>query len=283
PDTRGFRVAGWRSGSPLPKSRAQPRDPSPPVLCGSRTCKPNSVRNMNAAGRSFLWATHCCGAQATYPEVVARRASTRYRQSPKAYQEIPPYLVLLRVGFALPAALLRRRCALTAPFHPYLGLAARAVCFLWHFPSNQPTLAKNARMGHPPGRYPAHCSAEFGLSSVLRQRPSGPAANRFIIEQADRTAGWHQRIVSARWRVLSLHLFGCEEERVCQQGQADQQRNQSGEIDRLVVHQPMQKRHDTDADDGRNQTAQLHAFEAAFRSGLILFTHQFDRGLRALA
>ena len=29
---------------------------------------------------------------------------------------IPPYLVLLRVGFALPAALLPRRCALTAPF-----------------------------------------------------------------------------------------------------------------------------------------------------------------------
>ena len=30
------------------------------------------------------------------------------------------YLVLLRVGFALPAGLLRPRCALTAPFHPYL-------------------------------------------------------------------------------------------------------------------------------------------------------------------
>src|SRR6266436_1797748 len=29
------------------------------------------------------------------------------------------YLVLLRVGFALPAGLLRPRCALTAPFHPY--------------------------------------------------------------------------------------------------------------------------------------------------------------------
>src|SRR3974390_526861 len=36
-----------------------------------------------------------------------------------ATAELPPYLVLLRVGFALPAALLRRRCALTAPFHPY--------------------------------------------------------------------------------------------------------------------------------------------------------------------
>ncbi len=72
---------------------------------------------MNAAGRSFLWATHYCGAQATYPEVVARRAGTR-----PAEAGIPPYLVLLRVGFALPAALLRRRCALTAPFHPYLSL-----------------------------------------------------------------------------------------------------------------------------------------------------------------
>src|SRR5208337_4034064 len=99
-------------------------------LCGSRTCKPNSVRL--AAGRSFLWATHYCEAQATYPKVVARRAGTR-----PAEAEIPPYLVLLRVGFALPGALLRRRCALTAPFHPYLSLAARAVCFLWHFPSNR--------------------------------------------------------------------------------------------------------------------------------------------------
>ncbi len=42
-------------------------------------------------------------------------------------------MVLLRVGFALPAALLPRRCALTAPFHPYP--VAGAVCFLWHFPS----------------------------------------------------------------------------------------------------------------------------------------------------
>jgi hypothetical protein len=32
---------------------------------------------------------------------------------------VPSYLVLLRVGFALPAASLQRRCALTAPFHPY--------------------------------------------------------------------------------------------------------------------------------------------------------------------
>src|SRR5438270_10458787 len=34
-------------------------------------------------------------------------------------RNFPPYLVLLRVGFAMPSTLLLRRCALTAPFHPY--------------------------------------------------------------------------------------------------------------------------------------------------------------------
>src|SRR5439155_21431198 len=61
---------------------------------------------------------------------LARRAGTR-----PAEAGLPPYLVLLRVGFALPAPLLERRCALTAPFHPYPNVAAGAVCFLWHFPS----------------------------------------------------------------------------------------------------------------------------------------------------
>jgi hypothetical protein len=45
-------------------------------VCGSRTCKPNSVCGIAPAGRSFLWAAHYCGAQATYPEVVTRRAGT---------------------------------------------------------------------------------------------------------------------------------------------------------------------------------------------------------------
>ena len=47
------------------------------ITCGSRTCKPNSVRGIAPAGRPFLWAAHYCAAQATYPEVVARRAGTR--------------------------------------------------------------------------------------------------------------------------------------------------------------------------------------------------------------
>src|SRR5271166_3888782 len=40
---------------------------------------------------------------------------------------ILPYLVLLHVGFSLPPPLLAARCALTAPFHPYLACAGRYV------------------------------------------------------------------------------------------------------------------------------------------------------------
>ena len=48
-----------------------------------------------------------------------------------------PYSVLLRVGLAMPLPLPAARCALTAPFHPYLGKLdepAGAVYFLWRFP-----------------------------------------------------------------------------------------------------------------------------------------------------
>jgi hypothetical protein len=96
-------------------------------------------------GRSFLWAAHCCAALATYPE-VGRAEPARVRNLRSG---LPPYLVLLHVGFAMPAALLLRRCALTAPFHPYLAdvvtawgevasshNGSEAVCFLWHFPSD---------------------------------------------------------------------------------------------------------------------------------------------------
>ena len=54
------------------------------------------------------------------PGGLPRRADTSSGEP-----EVPPYLVLLRVGFALPATLLRQRCALTAPFHPYLAPARK--------------------------------------------------------------------------------------------------------------------------------------------------------------
>ena len=59
--------------------------------------------------QSFILARHYCQALATYPGVK--------RSGPL----LLPYLVLLHVGFALPDGSLRPRCALTAPFHPYLA------------------------------------------------------------------------------------------------------------------------------------------------------------------
>ena len=51
-----------------------------------------------------------------------------------------PYSVLLLVGFTMPPPSPGARCALTAPFHPYLPTPKRckAVCFLWHFPWGRP-------------------------------------------------------------------------------------------------------------------------------------------------
>ena len=67
--------------------------------------------------------------------VPGRYASDGLRRS----RRVPAYLVLLRVGFTKPPTLLPARCALTAPFHPYLQQLAplQAVCFLLHWPSSR--------------------------------------------------------------------------------------------------------------------------------------------------
>src|SRR5207249_1625080 len=92
----------------------------------------------------------------------------------------PPYLVLLRAGFCLPPVLPRARCALTAPFHPYLP---SRFALRWASPASPfeaPTRFTHRSAKHEggryvfcatflqvtlTGRYPAHCPAEFGLSS----------------------------------------------------------------------------------------------------------------------
>src|ERR1039457_6211438 len=87
-------------------SRLRPRLAALQIYAACRTIS----RFLYPCGRQpFIWAGHCCPALATYPRV--------HRSGPLLLS----YLVLLRVGFALPAGLLRPRCALTAPFRPYLN------------------------------------------------------------------------------------------------------------------------------------------------------------------
>ena len=84
-------------------------------------CKPGSVPRILRGG------SHSSGM------IVANHLTRHTRGAGQRQPMRAPYLVLLQAGFALPAMLPPPRCALTAPFHPYL--TSEAVCFLWHFPS----------------------------------------------------------------------------------------------------------------------------------------------------
>ena len=84
----------------------------------------------------FLWDVRYRPPRATNPgDEPGERACP-----PLAEKACRPYSVLLPVGFAVPSALPRPRCALTAPFHPDLAKdgPCKAVCSLWHCPWGRP-------------------------------------------------------------------------------------------------------------------------------------------------
>ena len=94
--------------------------------------------------------------------------------SPNTFSDLPKsfcgsqntdfYLVLLRVGFTLPQTLPLARCALTAPFQPYLK---RRYIFCCTF-----------RRLAPPRRYLALNPMEPGLSSSFQKRLSSQLPGR---------------------------------------------------------------------------------------------------------
>ena len=89
-------------------------------------------------------------------------------------EPVPPYLVLLRAGFCLPSVLPRTRCALTAPFHPYLSCPRRYI-FCATGPSSHPARAL-------PGALP------FGVRTFL-------SPDHFAV-----THGWPKQRSSGRLR-----------------------------------------------------------------------------------
>src|SRR6478735_9049602 len=64
-------------------------------------------------------------------------APSRHAFADIAIRKFLPYLVLLRVGFAMPRALLFERNGSHRPLTP----ACKAVYFLWHFPSSRSSAA----------------------------------------------------------------------------------------------------------------------------------------------
>ncbi len=78
--------------------------------------KPGSVLLPKRGQRwPFIWDARCRAPRATYPAATRRLVFIHEAGS----RNMPPCLVLLPVGLALPPPLPAARCALTAPFHPY--------------------------------------------------------------------------------------------------------------------------------------------------------------------
>ena len=99
--------------------------------------------------------------------------------------QAPPYLVLLRMGFAVPPLSPAGRWALTPPFHPcpcprFRG--SSAVCSLWHFPSGCPawelpsTLSCGARTFLPQRHRRGRPSGQLEPLAPLYHGVSGPTA-----------------------------------------------------------------------------------------------------------
>ena len=96
---------------------------------------------------------------------TARRRACRPRPACR------PYSVLLPAGLAMPGASPSRRCALTAPFHPCRDLRPVKTG------SRGGLLSVALSLGSPPpDLIRRRVSVEPGLSSALRQRPSGRLA-----------------------------------------------------------------------------------------------------------
>jgi len=123
--------------------------------------------------------------------LVARNSRlVAHSSKPTATAGLPPYLVLLRVGFALPAALLSQRCALTAPFHPYPDVVLSPAT--WHGPtttagryvfcgtfrrmSGSHPSQKRRRMGHPSPSRTLSGTLLCGVRTFLSPRPKAQEA-----------------------------------------------------------------------------------------------------------
>src|SRR3954451_2749430 len=106
------------------------------------------------------------GASCDQPGRLVRKRDWRFLKPPRR-----PYSALLPVGFAVPFLLPRTRCALTAPFHPYLALPSPVVQRRFAFCCTVPGVT-------PAGGYPApyfHGARTFLPAS---QKLAGRAAIR---------------------------------------------------------------------------------------------------------
>ena len=129
-----------------------------------RACKPNSVRRRPALRPNDGEMTIPLGASSLTRSSDLPGSGDRTGR-PNGRSHALPYLVLLHAGFGLPRLLPAARCALTAPFHPYLE---RTKAVLFSVPLS---------VGLPrPGvtRRTALWSSDFPPRGVLRASAAAP-------------------------------------------------------------------------------------------------------------
>ena len=111
------------------------------------------------------------------------------------------YLVLLRVGFTMPLLLPAPRCALTAPFQPYL-------CF--RRSHRRSTLCCTFRRLSPPRCYLALYPMEPGLSSAIhpfkRKRMKETLLQRLPGQLGRKGNMWTAKKIAKKW-ALFLGFF----------------------------------------------------------------------------
>ena len=97
-------------------------------------------------------------------------------------EPVPPYLVLLRAGFCLPPTLPPARCALTAPFHPYLSCPRR-----YFFCATDPSDCSARAL---PGALPS------GVRTFLPPPPLAKPRGLTRSEAGDRLVGYDASIIA---------------------------------------------------------------------------------------
>ena len=101
--------------------------------------KPGSVRMAEATLDDYSSGT-------SVTRCLMRPTRASLAGPPVLIKQLCPYVVLLRMGFTLPVLSPDLRCALTAPFHPYITAPKGGMRFV--FCGTFPRVA-------PAGRYPA--------------------------------------------------------------------------------------------------------------------------------
>ena len=143
----------------LPNGRVDFMTPECEREKGQTACKPGSVP----------MASRRMGGDHSSGTAVTGRLERSTRTTPRGRGPCRPYSILLPVGFTLPAPLPVRRCALTAPFHPYPRTAEAAggrFAFCGTFPGV-------ASAGRYPAPYPRGARTFLSAAQGATKRPPG--------------------------------------------------------------------------------------------------------------